>query len=226
MIEELEIAPKLNVIYFNSDHSHTPECTGKIAESIDLSWTLATTWSDLSNALQIPDAILAVSIDMMNQAPVKSALEFMDALATLTKFMPCCDHLKVGVVIKDTTNRSVIKDLQKTQCQGILLHVDNYSIPEVNKAMIALGSGIAYWPKHILDGLPGNIKSKANVDNVTLTARQQQVFQLIIERGSSNKAIAKSIGISESTVKLHLTEIFKKYGVRNRTQLAVFSNVI
>lgn len=227
MTTELEIStlPKLNVIYFNSDHTNTPKCQGQLASDIDLSWTLATTWSDLADALQIDDAILAISIDMMNQAPVKSVLEFMDALGTLTKFMPCHDKLKVGVVIKTTTPRSVIKDLQKTQCQGILLHIDDYSVSEVNTAMKALGSGIQYWPKHILDMLPGNVKSKANVDNVTLTARQEQVFKLIIERGASNKAIAKSIGISESTVKLHLTEIFKKYGVRNRTQLAVFSHV-
>lgn len=223
--QNFEVTPKLNVIYFNSDHTNTPKCTGKIAEAIDLSWTLATTWSDLATALQIPEAILAVNVDMMNQAPVNSAIEFMDALGTITKFMPCRDSLKIGVVLKTTTPRSVVRDLQKTQCQGILLHVDDYSLPEVNKAMVALGSGIPYWPKHILDTLIGSVKKVANADNIALTDRQMQVFKLITERGSSNKAIAKSLGISESTVKLHLTEIFKKYGVRNRTQLAVFSHV-
>lgn len=57
----------------------------------------------------------------------------------------------------------------------------------------------------------------------SLTPRQRQILALISKRGSSNKVIAKTLNISESTVKLHLGNIFKKYGVRNRTQLALFS---
>jgi DNA-binding NarL/FixJ family response regulator len=225
MTEQLKVAPKLNIIYFNSDHSHTPECRGKLAASTELSWTLVSTWSEMTEALQVDNAILAVHVDMMTQGPVKSVIEFMSALETISKFKICNGQLKIGVVISTSTPRSIVKDLRKTQCQGILLHVNEHPISEVNKAMKYLGSGIAYWPKHIIDELPGNVKILPNTDKVTLTPRQEQVFRLIVERGSSNKAIAKSIGISESTVKLHLTEIFKKYGVRNRTQLVVFSHV-
>lgn len=224
MTKELTVLPnKPNIIYFNSSHINTPECTGKIAESFDVTWTCPSTWGELSDALQIPNAMLAIKIDMMTQAPVNSAIEFMDALATITKFMPCHDNLKIGVVIKSTTPRSVIKDLQKTQCQGILLYIHDYPIAEVNKAFAALVAGIPYWPKHILDNLPGSVKKIPNADSITLTAREGQVLNLIVERGASNKVIAKSLGISESTVKLHMSKIFKKYGVRSRTQLAVFN---
>lgn len=57
----------------------------------------------------------------------------------------------------------------------------------------------------------------------SLTPRQSQIFDLIVTRGASNKAIANLLHITDSTVKLHMTAILKKYGVRTRTQLAVFS---
>ena len=60
-------------------------------------------------------------------------------------------------------------------------------------------------------------------DAIMLTPRQNQVLDLVSNRGASNKAIARSLNISESTVKLHMSAILKKYGCRNRTQLAVFS---
>lgn len=39
-------------------------------------------------------------------------------------------------------------------------------------------------------------------------------------RGSSNKVIARALGIAEATVKIHVKGIFRKIGVANRTQAA------
>jgi len=55
-----------------------------------------------------------------------------------------------------------------------------------------------------------------------LTARELEVVNLITE-GCTNKDIAKSFGISEETVKRHLTNIFNKLGVGNRLELALFA---
>lgn len=55
-----------------------------------------------------------------------------------------------------------------------------------------------------------------------LTARELEVVTLITE-GCTNKDIAKSFGISEETVKRHLTNIFNKLGVGNRLELALFA---
>ena len=58
---------------------------------------------------------------------------------------------------------------------------------------------------------------------ITLTPRQQQILDIIVTRGVSNKNFARMLHISESTVKLHMSSILKKFGVRNRTQLALFA---
>jgi two-component system nitrate/nitrite response regulator NarL len=55
-----------------------------------------------------------------------------------------------------------------------------------------------------------------------LTARELEVVTLITE-GSTNKHIAETFGISEETVKRHLTNIFNKLGVGNRLELALFA---
>jgi DNA-binding CsgD family transcriptional regulator len=53
-----------------------------------------------------------------------------------------------------------------------------------------------------------------------LTARELDVATLV-GRGASNAEIARSLHVSEATVKTHLTHIYAKFGVRTRTQLAV-----
>lgn len=67
------------------------------------------------------------------------------------------------------------------------------------------------------------IKLSQKKDEIQLTPRQRQIFNLISTRGASNKTIARLLDISESTVKLHTSAILKKYGVKNRTQLAIFT---
>ncbi|OYD84526.1 LuxR C-terminal-related transcriptional regulator [Azospirillum brasilense] len=53
-----------------------------------------------------------------------------------------------------------------------------------------------------------------------LTDRQREILQLLLQ-GQSNKEIARSLGIVEGTIKVHLRSIMQRLGVRNRTQLAV-----
>jgi DNA-binding NarL/FixJ family response regulator len=53
-----------------------------------------------------------------------------------------------------------------------------------------------------------------------LTSREISVLRFVME-GSTNKVIARALGISEATVKVHLKNIFVKLQVRNRTQAAI-----
>lgn len=53
-----------------------------------------------------------------------------------------------------------------------------------------------------------------------LTGRQAQVLALMV-RGLSNREIATRLGLSEGTVKIHATAIFKALGVSSRTQALV-----
>jgi len=58
--------------------------------------------------------------------------------------------------------------------------------------------------------------------NLLLTSREIQIISAILQ-GGSNKDIAKEVGLSEVTVKHHLTHIFDKLGVCTRLELALFA---
>jgi DNA-binding NarL/FixJ family response regulator len=52
-----------------------------------------------------------------------------------------------------------------------------------------------------------------------LTARQREILEMVVE-GLSNAQIARRLYLSESTIKQHLGAVYRKLGVRNRTQAA------
>lgn len=53
-----------------------------------------------------------------------------------------------------------------------------------------------------------------------LTERQSQVLAQVVQ-GKSNREIGEALGISEGTVKIHITAVFKSLGVSSRTQALV-----
>jgi DNA-binding NarL/FixJ family response regulator len=55
-----------------------------------------------------------------------------------------------------------------------------------------------------------------------LTEREQEVLTLV-GRGLANKQIARALGIREGTVKAHLTNVFQRIGVRDRTSAALWA---
>lgn len=55
-----------------------------------------------------------------------------------------------------------------------------------------------------------------------LTPREAEVLRLVRD-GLTNKQIARRLGISERTVKAHLTSVFTRIGVADRTQAAVWA---
>lgn len=67
--------------------------------------------------------------------------------------------------------------------------------------------------RHVLRGPPAS---------TALTEREDQVLRLVSE-GLANKAIARRLGISEKTVKAHLTRVFASIGVTDRTQAALWA---
>jgi two-component system response regulator DevR len=54
-----------------------------------------------------------------------------------------------------------------------------------------------------------------------LTSREQQLVDLVSE-GKLNKEIAHELALAEGTVRDYLSRLFRKAGVKNRTELAVW----
>ena len=58
-----------------------------------------------------------------------------------------------------------------------------------------------------------NIIKKSSI----LSKRQEEVFNLI-KVGNSNQSIATELGLTIPTIKMHVSAIFKKLNVKNRTE--------
>jgi DNA-binding NarL/FixJ family response regulator len=66
------------------------------------------------------------------------------------------------------------------------------------------------------------IGSRSAAQANQLSDREREVLHLVT-RGLSNKLIARELGISEKTVKAHLTAIFQRIGVTDRVQAAMWA---
>ena len=79
----------------------------------------------------------------------------------------------------------------------------------------------------LLDGgsyVPTAAMSIAPLNDVRLTERQLDVLRVTVQ-GLTNKEIGQELGLSVSTVKVHLNAIMRVLNVRNRTELATNDQV-
>jgi len=89
----------------------------------------------------------------------------------------------------------------------------------LNALLDCFGS-IAAGGNWIEDGLIESAEVPVRSARHPLTARELQVLELV-ERGMTNRDIARELGIRTGTVKIHLKHIFEKTGVRGRYGLAL-----
>ena len=93
------------------------------------------------------------------------------------------------------------------------------SIETITTAIAAVLMGEIWSPETTASNLPGN-----NVSEVELAERmskltpQQFKVLMMMSQGLLNKQIAYELGVSEATIKAHVTAIMNKLGVKNRTQ--------
>ncbi|HFD87021.1 MAG TPA: response regulator transcription factor [Gammaproteobacteria bacterium] len=89
----------------------------------------------------------------------------------------------------------------------------------MNAIRLVLSGGV-YLPENLLRGTPSNDESpmaRAEEAPEPLTQRQVDVLCLMCE-GLANKEIARELGISPHTVKIHVAAVLKALHVDNRTQ--------
>ncbi len=95
------------------------------------------------------------------------------------------------------------------------------SLEVIQAAVRAVLDGDAWWPPQVLGEAVVSAEAKAaSAGLASLTPQQFRVLTMVCE-GLLNKQIAYELSVSEATVKAHVTAIFRKLGVRTRTQAAL-----
>ena len=107
-------------------------------------------------------------------------------------------------------------------CNGYVLKDSDSNL--LKKAIYSVYNGENFIQPSLTPALNAGLAGKSMLDDKVneLTRREIEVLKLIAE-GLFNKEIAATLDISERTVKNHVSNIFKKIDVSDRTQAAVFA---
>lgn len=110
-----------------------------------------------------------------------------------------------------------VADAIKSGADGYVLKGSDVETLERAIASVCNGN------KYVAPAVQGilNARKEDGGDDV-LTAREKQVLKLLAE-GYSNRNIAEELEVSEKTVKNHLSSIFKKIGVSDRTNAVIYA---
>lgn len=157
-----------------------------------------------------PDVLL-LDINM----PKKNGIEVLKEIKDL--------DIKVKVLILTVHNET------EYLLKAVDIGVDGYILKdsesaELKKAISTVISGENYIQPSLIPSLNSRLVirdiDKDKIDS--LTKREQEVL-IQVANGMFNKEIAILLNISERTVKNHISNIFKKIDVSDRTQAAVFA---
>jgi len=161
-----------------------------------------------------PDVVL---LDM--RMPQLSGLELLRQLRAAHQTMP------IAMLTTSAEERDVIDSLQ-SGAQGYLLKDMEpealiAALGEIVRGRTVVAPELAIVLARAVQG--GDSKGTSAQNGVAdLTPREQQILCHLAE-GQSNKAIARRLGISDGTVKLHVKAILRKLDVHSRVEAAVIA---
>ena len=123
------------------------------------------------------------------------------------------------VVVNEYENTDTVLEFIKAGADACLGQVSPRYLSRILE--LVCRSSIMVMPRHIKNHLMQTedlFEKEVYVMLDNLTSREKQIFDLLM-RNFSNKKIADILFISESTVKTHARNIFRKVGTKNRSTL-------
>jgi DNA-binding NarL/FixJ family response regulator len=136
------------------------------------------------------------------------------------------DLITLDLKLPDTTGASGVHELKKRFPETPLAVLSASPASDAEEQCIEAGADI-YIEKssgamEIGNALRALLSADGKFEELTptdnkLSKRQKQLI-VMLDRGLSNREIADELGISEHTVKVHLWRLFRRLGVKSRTQ--------
>ena len=173
----------------------------------------------IEKTLELEPDILLLDINM----PIKNGFE------TLTELVNKKIDTKI-IILTINNDENYVLEMLKNGASGYLLKDIEPSM--LIKAIRKIHQGENYIYPEIARQIFGDVDFSADMAKTAelilkqrrcerLTARELDVLQCIC-KGMSNHEIAKELFVSEKTVKNHLTKIFRKINVNDRTQALLY----
>jgi DNA-binding NarL/FixJ family response regulator len=146
--------------------------------------------------LEMPDLDGIEATRRIRAADAEVNVVVLTAFSDRSRILDAIDAGAVGYLLKDAEPDELIRGLQAA-ARG-----ESPLAPKAAQALVAARAEQQGDPE--------------------LTPREQEVLALLAD-GLPNKLIARRLDISEKTVKAHLTNIFQRIGVTDRTQAALWA---
>lgn len=118
------------------------------------------------------------------------------------------------VVLADIPDAPVLASALRSNIRSVLS--SDASAEEIVAAVVSAAAGLITLQPAELDLLSQNARPTSEALDDPLTPRELEVLAMLSE-GLSNKMLAYRLGISEHTVKFHVTSIMSKLGAGSRT---------
>ena len=187
------------------------------------------------------DALTSVITEAMQNCEISEATNFKETASALSKEtfqmvfldlnMPDSNGLSELallkknyplvpiVVVSAQEEKQVISACLSHNASGYII---KSSTPEsIKEAILKVISGETYVPRgYSLNSDDGELSLAQKLER--LTPSQLKVF-IEMGQGKLNKQIAFDLNITEATVKAHITTVFKKLGINNRTQAVLLA---
>lgn len=197
-----------------------------IEKSCDIKYVKLKTIPELFDYVskkEVPEVVLIAVRKLFNEG-----IDLYDVVNSITTLFRCKgiieDMPKIGAIVDADEDVRLINEL--IRCDIKIIAPDfNFTSNEIIDSINDMLMKGTHVPKKIMERIvKDRLKNKKNskdADIINLTPRQEQILNLICSKGCSNKMIGKILNLSESTVKLHVGTVLKKYGLKNRTQLVL-----
>lgn len=162
------------------------------------------------------------SIDLMLLDLMMPGMDGIQGIKSLSKNWP-----SIPIIIVSVTEDA--HTISQSISAGAMGYIPKTSEPNVTISAIRLVlDGGVYIPPHVLNqgvNQHDDANSKTKRGGSILSRRQLEVLELI-QSGKSNKDIGAELGLSTGTIKMHVSGIFKKLKVSNRTEaVAIYSKL-
>jgi DNA-binding NarL/FixJ family response regulator len=143
------------------------------------------------------------------------SMPVLDGVAATRQIAVDCPDTRV-LVLTSFSDRQRVNDALRAGAIGYLLK--DCTPEELLAGVRAAAAGqVPLDPRVAGALLPGQ-----GTEAVQLSEREQQVLRLAAE-GLANKQIGRRLGISDSTVKVHLANVYRRIGVTDRTSAALWA---
>ncbi|KUK84148.1 MAG: Response regulator [Pelotomaculum thermopropionicum] len=189
----------------------------------------------LVKILSTDDRINIVGNAENGKQAVKIALEIKPDIILMDINLPVLNGIEATRIIKGHLHETgiialTIHDQEEYLFELIKAGISGYLLKDASpdlliKTVLGVSRGESFIPPSLTAKMMAEFNrltsiSTGNANPQGLTRREVDVLRLLA-LGNNNRTIAKELFISEKTVKNHLTNIFQKLGVGDRTQAAI-----